>query len=303
MEAAWLQPHLGSPLKRWRWLMWQRGGGQSLPLSSLLLLALVFLSMAGPQVASSVSSIQSLPLLLSRPAASNETKFTSDQQSSRGCNPHSGPVCSSNGRRFADECEAMAATKGRLTVGPCTAKRNYSAGRNSISRTIRTIITHVYRSSTNATSRTKIVSGSGSSSSSSSSSDNMSSRSSSSMNDGSDGSMDADSIISSIGSSVEESSPDASTAATAASLLKSLVSPVKCSSTCLRPNPVCGENGVTFWCGVQEAQCAGAEVAYVGACAPESGVPGLSPRTWEGLVLAHQLWILVAAATVLAGLL
>ncbi|CAI5993798.1 unnamed protein product [Closterium sp. NIES-65] len=261
--------------------MWQRGGGQSLPLSSLLLLALVFLSMAGPQVASSVSSIQSLPLLLSRPAASNETKFTSDQHSTRGCNPHSGPVCSSNGRRFADECEAMAATKGRLTVGPCTAKRNFGAGRNTISRTIRTIITHVYRSSTNATTDTKIVPSSSSSSSSSS-----------------EGSIGSRSSSSSIVSSVGEPTHDAA----AASAHKSLASPVKCSSTCLRPHPVCAVNGVTYWCGAQEAQCAGAEVAYEGTCAPESGTPGLSPRTWEGLVLAHQLWILVAAATVLAGL-
>ncbi|CAI5505139.1 unnamed protein product [Closterium sp. Naga37s-1] len=251
--------------------------------------------MAGPQVASSVSSIQSLPLLLSRPAASNETKFTSDQHSTRGCNPHSGPVCSSNGRRFADECEAMAATKGRLTVGPCTTKRNFGAGRNTISRTIRTIITHVYRSSTNATTDTKIAP----SSSSSSSGGIIDSRSSSSMSDGSDGSVDADTVISSSGASVKEPSPNAA----AASVRKSLASPVKCSSTCLRPNPVCAVNGVTYWCGAQEAHCAGAEVAYEGTCAPESGTPGLSPRTWEGLVLAHQLWILVAAATVLAGLL
>ncbi|CAI5481871.1 unnamed protein product [Closterium sp. Yama58-4] len=252
--------------------------------------------MAGPQVASSVSSIQSLPLLLSRPAASNETKFTPDQHSTRGCNPHSGPVCSSNGRRFADECEAMAATKGRLTVGPCTAKRNFGAGRNTISRTIRTIITHVYRSSTNATTNTKIVSSS--SSSSSNSEGSLDSRSSSSMSGGSDGSVDADTVSSSIVSSVGEPTHDAA----AASVRKSLASPVKCSSTCLRPHPVCAENGITYWCGAQEAQCAGAEVAYEGTCSPESGTPGLSPRTWEGLVLAHQLWILVAAATVLAGL-
>ncbi|OAY74838.1 hypothetical protein ACMD2_07021 [Ananas comosus] len=30
-----------------------------------------------------------------------------------------------------------------------------------------------------------------------------------------------------------------------------------CHVSCFRPDPVCGENGVTYWCGCHEAACAG----------------------------------------------
>ncbi|GJN30685.1 hypothetical protein PR202_gb19012 [Eleusine coracana subsp. coracana] len=39
-----------------------------------------------------------------------------------------------------------------------------------------------------------------------------------------------------------------------------------CPVRCFRPDPVCGADGVTYWCGCSEAACAGARVAKRGFC-------------------------------------
>ncbi|CAK7348593.1 unnamed protein product [Dovyalis caffra] len=35
---------------------------------------------------------------------------------------------------------------------------------------------------------------------------------------------------------------------------------------CFRPDPVCGANGVTYWCGCPEAACARVKIVKLGAC-------------------------------------
>ena len=40
----------------------------------------------------------------------------------------------------------------------------------------------------------------------------------------------------------------------------------KCDIACLVYDPVCGENGVTYSCGVAEAECHGVEIAHAGEC-------------------------------------
>ncbi|KAF9664616.1 hypothetical protein SADUNF_Sadunf16G0036900 [Salix dunnii] len=37
-----------------------------------------------------------------------------------------------------------------------------------------------------------------------------------------------------------------------------------CPVKCFRPNPVCGVNGLTYWCGCDDARCAGTKVAKKG---------------------------------------
>nr|XP_008381792.2 uncharacterized protein LOC103444613 [Malus domestica] len=39
-----------------------------------------------------------------------------------------------------------------------------------------------------------------------------------------------------------------------------------CPVNCFRPDPVCGVDGVTYWCGCQDAQCAGVKVEKLGFC-------------------------------------
>jgi hypothetical protein len=40
----------------------------------------------------------------------------------------------------------------------------------------------------------------------------------------------------------------------------------ECEILCFREDPVCGVDGVTYWCGQADAECHGVEVAYGGAC-------------------------------------
>ncbi|PWZ39556.1 hypothetical protein Zm00014a_022244 [Zea mays] len=47
-----------------------------------------------------------------------------------------------------------------------------------------------------------------------------------------------------------------------------------CPVWCFRPDPVCGADGVTYWCGCPEATCAGARVARRGYCEVGSGMGG-----------------------------
>ncbi|XP_022722628.1 uncharacterized protein LOC111279834 [Durio zibethinus] len=42
--------------------------------------------------------------------------------------------------------------------------------------------------------------------------------------------------------------------------------PNSCPVNCFRADPVCGDDGVTYWCGCADAHCAGAKVAKIGFC-------------------------------------
>ncbi|KAK8944638.1 hypothetical protein KSP39_PZI008268 [Platanthera zijinensis] len=47
-----------------------------------------------------------------------------------------------------------------------------------------------------------------------------------------------------------------------------------CSVRCLRQDPVCGQDGVTYWCGCPDAACAGVRVVRIGACDARNGGTG-----------------------------
>lgn len=45
-------------------------------------------------------------------------------------------------------------------------------------------------------------------------------------------------------------------------------SETECSIQCLVYDPVCGEDGITYACGVEDAACHGIKVEYEGECLP-----------------------------------
>ena len=73
-----------------------------------------------------------------------------------------------------------------------------------------------------------------------------------------------------------------------------------CPVRCFRPDPVCGADGVTYWCGCPEAACAGATVARRGYC--EVGA-GSAPVSGQALLLVHIVWLFVLGAALLFGFL
>ncbi|KAE9464631.1 hypothetical protein C3L33_03428, partial [Rhododendron williamsianum] len=50
--------------------------------------------------------------------------------------------------------------------------------------------------------------------------------------------------------------------------------PASCPVNCFRTDPVCGANGVTYWCGCADARCAGTRVAKLGFCEVGNGGSG-----------------------------
>lgn len=76
--------------------------------------------------------------------------------------------------------------------------------------------------------------------------------------------------------------------------------PSSCPAKCFRTDPVCGADGVTYWCGCAEAACAGAEVAKLGFC--EVGNGGSAPLPGQALLLVHIVWLIVLGFSVLFGL-
>ncbi|KAJ6677462.1 SERINE PROTEASE INHIBITOR KAZAL-TYPE FAMILY PROTEIN [Salix viminalis] len=75
-------------------------------------------------------------------------------------------------------------------------------------------------------------------------------------------------------------------------------SPVSsCPVKCFRPDPVCGVNGVTYWCGCGDARCAGTKVAKKGFC--EVGNNGAAA---QALLLVHIVWLIVLGFSILFGL-
>ena len=82
--------------------------------------------------------------------------------------------------------------------------------------------------------------------------------------------------------------------------MESPLSRPMCPVSCFRPDPVCGVDGVTYWCGCQEAQCAGVEVGKLGFC--EVGNGGSAPLSAQALLLVHIVWLIVLGFAVLFGL-
>nr|KYP69339.1 hypothetical protein KK1_008529 [Cajanus cajan] len=73
-----------------------------------------------------------------------------------------------------------------------------------------------------------------------------------------------------------------------------------CPVKCFRTDPVCGVDGVTYWCGCSEAACAGAQVAKLGFC--EVGNGGSVPLSGQALLLVHIVWLIVLGFSVFFGL-
>ncbi|KAL2556318.1 serine protease inhibitor [Forsythia ovata] len=77
-------------------------------------------------------------------------------------------------------------------------------------------------------------------------------------------------------------------------LCRANLKPDFCPVKCFRPDPVCGANGVTYWCGCADAHCAGTPVKKLGFC--EVGNGGSSPAGQGPVVgshyLAHIAWSL-----------
>lgn len=76
-----------------------------------------------------------------------------------------------------------------------------------------------------------------------------------------------------------------------------LAQPALCPVKCFRTDPVCGADGVTYWCGCAEAACAGVPVAKLGFC--EVGNGGSSG---QALLLVHIVWLIVLGFSVIFGL-
>ncbi|KAM0945547.1 putative Kazal domain-containing protein [Dioscorea sansibarensis] len=74
-----------------------------------------------------------------------------------------------------------------------------------------------------------------------------------------------------------------------------------CPIRCFRADPVCGADGVTYWCGCPDAACAGVGVVHTGPCKAGSSSAGLVPR--EALLLIHITWLFVLGFSFLFGLL
>ncbi|KAK5818838.1 uncharacterized protein LOC108460830 [Gossypium arboreum] len=76
--------------------------------------------------------------------------------------------------------------------------------------------------------------------------------------------------------------------------------PASCPVNCFRTEPVCGVNGVTYWCGCADAFCAGTRVAKLGFC--EVGSGGSASFSGQVLLLVHIVWLILLGFSVLCGL-
>ncbi|KAL3524496.1 hypothetical protein ACH5RR_017330 [Cinchona calisaya] len=74
-----------------------------------------------------------------------------------------------------------------------------------------------------------------------------------------------------------------------------------CPVKCFRTDPVCGVDGVTYWCGCADAHCSGTRVAKLGFC--EVGNGGSGPVSGQALLLVHIVWLILLGIFVLFGLL
>ncbi|KAJ9171617.1 hypothetical protein P3X46_014956 [Hevea brasiliensis] len=79
-----------------------------------------------------------------------------------------------------------------------------------------------------------------------------------------------------------------------------VTAPASCPINCFRMDPVCGVDGVTYWCGCADAMCAGTPVSKSGACELENGGSASLPR--QALLLVHILWLILLGFSLLFGL-
>ncbi|MCE5166484.1 hypothetical protein HAX54_020399 [Datura stramonium] len=80
-----------------------------------------------------------------------------------------------------------------------------------------------------------------------------------------------------------------------------VVNHCSCPVKCFRPDPVCGIDGKTYWCGCADARCAGVRVAKLGFC--EVGNGGSAPVSGQVLLLLHIVWLILLGIFGLFGLL
>ncbi|KAE8694297.1 L-type lectin-domain containing receptor kinase VIII.2-like [Hibiscus syriacus] len=74
-----------------------------------------------------------------------------------------------------------------------------------------------------------------------------------------------------------------------------------CPVNCFRTDPVCGDDGVTYWCGCADAHCSGAKVAKIGFCnVGNNGGTGSFPG--QALLVLHIVWLIVLGISVFFGL-
>ncbi|KAM7265538.1 hypothetical protein ACFE04_003221 [Oxalis oulophora] len=78
--------------------------------------------------------------------------------------------------------------------------------------------------------------------------------------------------------------------------------PSACPVKCFSINPVCGENGVTYWCGCEEAICWRTKVAKLGFCKVRDGQQSGSMFA-QVMLLVHIVWLILVAFYVLFGFL
>ncbi|GMP70774.1 hypothetical protein CsSME_00029480 [Camellia sinensis var. sinensis] len=84
-------------------------------------------------------------------------------------------------------------------------------------------------------------------------------------------------------------------------LCSGTAAPASCPVKCFRTDPVCGVDGVTYWCGCSDALCAGTRVAKLGFC--EVGNGGSGSLSGQALLLVHIVWLILLGFSVLFGLL
>ncbi|KAF3625785.1 hypothetical protein CQW23_15582 [Capsicum baccatum] len=73
-----------------------------------------------------------------------------------------------------------------------------------------------------------------------------------------------------------------------------------CPINCFRPDPVCGVDGVTYWCGCPDAHCAGVRVDKLGPCSVGNGGSNAVPG--QALQLLHIVWLIFLGVYLLFGL-
>jgi hypothetical protein len=78
-----------------------------------------------------------------------------------------------------------------------------------------------------------------------------------------------------------------------------LKAPASCPINCFRADPVCGVDGVTYWCGCADALCSGTRVDKLGAC--EVGSGGSSSLPGQALLLIHIVWLILLGFSLLFG--
>ena len=77
--------------------------------------------------------------------------------------------------------------------------------------------------------------------------------------------------------------------------------PDTCPVKCFRTDPVCGVDGVTYWCGCRDALCAGTQVVKRGFCEASDGINGSVSS--QALILVQIVWLILLGFFVLFGLL